>query len=88
MRAVSLVDITNNNIIFTADLCAALAKAASGSTAGLVLQVLEGNSFDEAQNSMGYEVLQLLGSPSVIDEVNVESKGLSGECITELVLAS
>ena len=37
---------------------------------------------------MGYEVLQLLGSPNVIDEVNVESKGLSGECITELVLAS
>jgi hypothetical protein len=65
-----------------------LAKAVSGSTAGLVLQVLEGNSFDEAQNSMGYEVLQLLGSPNVIDEVNVESKGLSGECITELVLAS
>ena len=66
-----------------------MAKAASGSTAGLVLQVLEGNSFEGAQNSMGYEVLQLLGSPiNVVDEVNVESKGLSGECITELVLAS
>ena len=76
--ALETVNLNNNNITLSPQLCARLTKAVSTSSS-LCMQIIEGNDVLEAEGTMAFELLKLLNHESdKIKCVDVRSEGLTG----------
>jgi Ran GTPase-activating protein (RanGAP) involved in mRNA processing and transport len=86
MGAISIVNLRENSIQFSNELCATLLRCAIDSRCGLRIQIEEGNDFSAVnKHTMEFILLELLGKEDTPTEVNVESAGLTG--ITLAVVA-
>jgi hypothetical protein len=74
--AISRVNLEENQIQFSNELCVTLLRCAIG---GLRIQVLEGNDFSAVnKHTMEFVLLEMFGKKDIPTEVNVESAGLTG----------
>jgi hypothetical protein len=77
MGAISIVNLGENKIQFSNELCMTLLRCAIDSRCGLRIQV-EGNDFSAVKHTMEFVLLEMFGKEDIPTEVNVESAGLTG----------
>jgi hypothetical protein len=84
MGALSTVNLGENKIQFSNELCMALLRCAIDSQCGLRIQVEEGNDFSAVnKHTMEFILLGMFAKEDIPREVDVESAGLTG--ITRLL---
>jgi hypothetical protein len=82
--AISVVNLEENNIQFSNELCMTLLRCAIDSRCGLRIKVEEGNDFSVVKkHTMEFVLLEMFGKENIPTEVNVESAGLTGITIAQ-----
>jgi len=82
--AISVVNLEENKILFSNELCMTLLRGAIDSRCGVRIQIEEGNDFSAVnKHTMEFALLEMFGKEDFPTEVNVDSAGLTG--ITRLL---